>query len=117
MRELPDMRTLVTLAAIVTLAGLLFAAPSVAQAVEPGAKAVAPTDISAQSRARRTWPRILVQPRYYPYRRYHSLDPLPYDIEYSWPHARRECTARDVQEYRPSDTVGVPRMNCWWVRG
>jgi hypothetical protein len=120
MRELPAMRMLVTLAAIVTSWGLLFAAPSAAQTAAqtsaPDAKVAAPTDVSAQSRVRRTRPRILVQPRY-PYRRYHSLYPLPYDVEYPGPNARRECTARYVTEYRPSGTVVVPRMNCWWVRG
>src|SRR5882724_2234989 len=116
MRELPVMRMLMTLASILMLVGLLGANSSVAETLAPDAKATAPTDISAQSRVRRTRPRILVQPRY-PYRRYHSLYPLPYDIEYPGPNARRECTARYVTEYRPSGTVVVPRMNCWWVRG
>jgi hypothetical protein len=31
--------------------------------------------------------------------------------------AVRECTATYVQEYRPSGTVIVPRMNCYWRRG
>ena len=116
MRELPAMRMLVTLAVLLMSAGLLCAAPSAAQTRAPDAKAAVATDISAQSRVRRTRPRILVQPLY-PYRRYHSLYPLPYDIEYPGPNARRECTARYVTEYRPSGTVVVPRMNCWWVRG
>jgi hypothetical protein len=30
------------------------------------------------------------------------------------PNAKRECRARLVQEYRPSGTVIVPRMQCWW---
>ena len=114
------MRMLVTLAAIVTSWGLLLAVPSAAQTAAqaraaPDAKAAAATDFSAQRRVRpRT--RIRVQPLY-PYRRYHSLYPLPYDIEYPGPNARRDCTARYVTEYRPSGTVVVPRMNCWWVRG
>jgi hypothetical protein len=29
--------------------------------------------------------------------------------------ARRECRAWLAQEFRPSGTVIVPRMNCWWV--
>lgn len=111
------MRMFVTLAAIVTLAGSLSVAPAMAEIKTRDVKAAAPTDISAQSRVRRTRPRILVQPRYYPYRHYHSLYPLPYDVEYPGPNARRECTARYVTEYRPSGTVVVPRMNCWWVRG
>jgi hypothetical protein len=31
--------------------------------------------------------------------------------------AVRECSATYVQEYRPSGTVIVPRMNCYWRRG
>ena len=113
------MRMLVTLAAIVTSLELLSAVPSAAQTAAPAhapdAKAAAATDFSAQRRVRpRT--RIRVQPLY-PYRRYHSFYPLPYDIEYPGPNARRDCTAHYVTEYRPSGTVVVPRMNCWWVRG
>jgi hypothetical protein len=33
------------------------------------------------------------------------------------PNAVRSCTATYVQEYRPSGTVIVPRMNCFWRRG
>ena len=33
------------------------------------------------------------------------------------PNAVRDCTANLVQEYRPSGTVIVPRMNCYWRRG
>jgi hypothetical protein len=65
------------------------------------------TDISAQRRFKRL--RIYpndqpgpdgVYPRYYPGR-----------------NAVRDCTATYVQEYRPSGTVIVPRMNCYWRRG
>lgn len=64
------------------------------------------TDISAQSSGR---PRVRiyrdddtrgVYPRYNP-----------------GPNAVRDCTANLVQEYRPSGTVIVPRMNCYWRRG
>jgi hypothetical protein len=41
-----------------------------------------------------------VYPRYYPGR-----------------NAVRECSATYVQEYRPSGTVIVPRMNCFWRPG
>jgi len=30
------------------------------------------------------------------------------------PNAKRECEARLVEQYRPSGTVIVPVMNCWW---
>ena len=110
------MRRIVTLAAIAAFGGLLVAAsPTAAEMAQPSAGAQTATDFSAQSRPRaRT--RIRVQ-KYYPYRRWHSLYPLPYDIEYPGPNAKRACTARYVQEYRPSGTVVVPRMSCWWVRG
>jgi len=109
------MRGIVTFAAIAAFGVLLFSAsPGTAETAPPDA-ATAATEFSSQSRARpRT--RIRVQ-KYYPYRRYHSLYPLPYDIEYPGPNAKRACTARYVQEYRPSGTVVVPRMSCWWVRG
>lgn len=109
------MRRIVTLAAIAALAGLLAGgSPAAAETAQPSAGTQGATDLSAQSRPRaRT--RIRVQ-KYYPYRRWHALYPLPYDIEYPGPNARRDCSVRYVQEYRPSGTVIVPRMNCWWVR-
>jgi hypothetical protein len=104
------------LAAIAALGGLLFAvSPAAAETARPPAGVETATDFSAQSRPRaRT--RIRVQ-KYYPYRRFHALYPLPYDVEYPGPNARRDCSVRYVQEYRPSGTVIVPRMSCWWVRG
>jgi hypothetical protein len=33
------------------------------------------------------------------------------------PNAVRDCTATYVQEYRPSGTVIVPRVNCFWRPG
>ena len=109
------MRRIVTLAAIAALAGLLSAVLSAAAETVRPAGAQTATDFSAQSRPRaRT--RIRVQ-KSYPYRRWHSVYPVPYDIEYPGPNARRDCSVRYVQEYRPSGTVVVPRMSCWWVRG
>lgn len=74
--------------------------PRVSQA-QPG------SDLSAQSRRPRARVRIYrnddergVYPRYNP-----------------GPNAVRECTANLVQEFRPSGTVIVPRMNCFWRRG
>ena len=109
------MRRIVTLAAISALGGLLLSvSPGAAETAAPISRT--PTDISAQSRTQKPRTRIRVQPLY-PYRRFHSLYPLPYDVEYPGPNARRDCSVRYVQEYRPSGTVVVPRMNCWWVRG
>ena len=33
------------------------------------------------------------------------------------PDAVRECNATYVQEFRPSGTVIVPHMSCYWRRG
>ncbi|NEW88536.1 MULTISPECIES: hypothetical protein [Rhodopseudomonas] len=87
--------------------GLPTAASAQAQQAAP-ASAERSTDFSAQERARP--PRRLpiyprddgdgVVPRYDPGR-----------------NAVRDCSATYVQEYRPSGTVIVPRMNCFWRRG
>ncbi len=55
--------------------------------------------------------------RIYPYRPY---DYWPHDVYPRHdlpPDAVRECNATYVQEYRPSGTVIVPRMSCYWRRG
>jgi hypothetical protein len=45
-----------------------------------------------------------------------------YDLDSIYPHynpgpnAVRVCNAHYVQEYRPSGTVIVPRMSCYWQR-
>ncbi len=64
-------------------------------------------DVSAQTRRARPRVRIYrnedergVYPRYNP-----------------GPNAVRDCTAHLVQEFRPSGTVIVPRMNCFWRPG
>ena len=40
-----------------------------------------------------------------------------YPRYYPGPNAVRDCTATYVEEYRPSGTVIVPRMNCFWRPG
>jgi hypothetical protein len=66
--------------------------------------------------ARRARPQIRVRPRY-PYRRYHSAYPLPYENEYPGPNEVRQCVDWYATERRASGTVIVPRMRCWWVPG
>ena len=68
-------------------------------------------DISAQRRIRRPPTRIRVYPRYVP-----AADGV-YPRYYPGPNAVRDCTATYVQEFRPSGTVIVPRMNCFWRPG
>lgn len=114
------MRMPVTFAAIVMTAGLFWSAPGMTQGNMAQSNAPDPsvtaTQNQMQPRVKRVRPRILVQPRY-PYSRYHSVYPRPYDVESPGPHAKRDCSVRYVSEYRPSGTVVVPRMSCWWVRG
>jgi hypothetical protein len=114
------MQGLAAVASVTILGSFLVAAPALAAPPHTGenAKPAALTDISAQSRPRRARTRIRVTPLSpYPYRTFHSPYPLPYTYEYPGPGATRDCQARLVQEWRPSGTVIVPRMTCWWVRG
>ncbi|MBS0248962.1 MAG: hypothetical protein JSR61_20295 [Proteobacteria bacterium] len=65
------------------------------------AVAVMPALAQSQQRtevAQATRPRIVITPRRH--------EPGP--------NAKRECEARLVQQHRPSGTVIVPVMNCWW---
>jgi hypothetical protein len=84
-------------------------APSVMRVVQasPPVAAEAP----AQSRTRRPLRRVPVYPRYQP-----EPDGV-YPRYYPGPNAVRDCTATYVQEYRPSGTVIVPRMSCFWRPG
>jgi len=78
----------------------------VAQASQPDA-----VEVPVERRVRRPPPRLRVFPRYAP-----EADGV-YPRYYPGPNAVRECNATYVQEYRPSGTVIVPRMNCYWRRG
>jgi len=40
-----------------------------------------------------------------------------YPRYYPGPNAVRDCSATYVQEFRPSGTVIVPRMSCFWRPG
>jgi hypothetical protein len=66
------------------------------------------TDVSSQQR--RSPRRVRIYPR--------GVNPDEVYPRYNpGPNAVRDCTATYVQEYRPSGTVIVPRMNCFWRRG
>jgi hypothetical protein len=95
------------------LTGPALAAPPERDA---SARSAGGVELSAQSRPRRARPQLRVVPRF-PYRRYHSPYPLPYDFEYPGPNAVRHCVDWYAAEHRPSGTVIVPRMRCWWERG
>jgi len=69
---------------------------------------VAPQDEFAPRRLHRPRTRI----RVYPYYEQEGVNPR----YYPGPNAVRVCNATYVQEYRPSGTVIVPRMSCYWTR-
>ena len=96
------------LAAAVSSSGPVKAQPATQIAQEVSQPA---TDLSAQRRGVERPPtRLRIHPRpddgYDVYPRY-----------YPGPNAVRDCTATYVQEFRPSGTVIVPRMHCFWRRG
>jgi hypothetical protein len=106
---------IVTAAICVACAGIFLATAASAQAqaapsVVRTAQASQPiTEASAQRR--RALRRLPIYPRY-------QADPDGVYPRYNpGPNAVRDCTATYVQEYRPSGTVIVPRMNCFWRRG
>ena len=70
------------------------------------------TEASAQRRVRRPVTRLRVYPNYGP-----EIYDDVYPRYFPGRNAVRDCTATYVQEYRPSGTVIVPHMNCYWRRG
>ena len=67
---------------------------------------------STQPPVRRSPKRLPIYPRYY------QAEPDGvYPRYYPGPNAVRVCNATYVQEYRPSGTVIVPRVNCTWRPG
>jgi hypothetical protein len=106
-----------TAALWVALAGAVFlpAAEAGAQTAPAGvrvAQASSPAaDPSVPPRARRPLRRLPIYPR-----EQGGPDEV-YPRYYPGPNAVRDCTATYVQEYRPSGTVIVPRMNCFWRPG
>jgi hypothetical protein len=109
----------VAMAAVAIVGVSLFAVAPVLAADEgaassrAGAATRSATEAYAQSRART---RIRVSPRCY-YRTRALTYPPPYECEAPGPGFVRQCNSWLVQEARPSGTVIVPRMECWWERG
>lgn len=94
------------------IGALLLPGATRAQSVAPGGTSAmtARTDVSAQSQ--RPPRRIQIYPR----RSGHwQPDVVPRDNP--GPDAVRVCNATYVEEARPSGTVIVPRMSCYWRRG
>ncbi len=96
--------------------------------VVTGAYWIMPGDVEAQSAPTYVRPAQAGAPEQpVPYRQpqtrlrvYPRSDYWPDDVYPRYnpgPNAVRECNATYVQEYRPSGTVIVPRMHCWWRPG
>ena len=97
-----------TLAAAALASPAVNAQPVAAQSQVREAQNGVSTEFSAQRRTRRI--------QIYPRREGHwQPDVVPhYD---PGPNAVRVCNAQYVQEFRPSGTVIVPHMSCYWRRG
>lgn len=98
--------TMLAMAAAIAGAGLLFnAGPSPAQTA-PGSASSSTAANAAEFSAQRRRPR-----------REPTRLRIYRDFSYPGPNAVRDCEARYVQEFRPSGTVIVPRVNCFWRPG
>lgn len=94
-------------AAILLLPGTTLSVRSAqAQSAARSTDHALPSDMPAQTRKRR--PRVRI---------YREDERGVYPSYNPGPGAVRDCTATYVQEFRPSGTVIVPRMNCYWRRG
>jgi hypothetical protein len=111
------MMRMMTVALLAASAGLFLLQGAQAQSAPSGmrtAQSSQPmaTELSSQRRVRRPPTRLRVYPT-------DQGDPW-YDVYpryFPGRNAVRDCTATYVQEFRPSGTVIVPRMNCYWRRG
>jgi hypothetical protein len=89
-----------------------------ASAQTADAKPVADRDLQAyaQAQPKRARTRIRVSPRCRVQTQ--TLEyPPPWDCNAPGPGYVRNCTARLVQENRPSGPTIVPVTTCWWQRG
>lgn len=80
-----------------------------AQTAGPEVRLAQATSPDAPPPRKRPPARLRVTPYYTPDGVYPRYNPGP--------DAVRECNATYVEEYRPSGTVIVPRMSCYWRRG
>jgi hypothetical protein len=97
--------TMAALGCALVLGGL----PTTGSAQAQTAMQVAQSDGDISAQPRRPRPRVRI------YRNEDSRGVYP---RYNpGPNAVRDCTAHLVQEFRPSGTVIVPRMDCFWRPG
>jgi hypothetical protein len=87
----------------------LFCASAKAEMPGPEIRLAQATSPDAPPPHRRPSARLRVTP-------YENPDGV-YPRYYPGPDAVRECNVAYVQEFRPSGTVIVPHMSCYWRRG
>lgn len=97
------------LAAILVGLGCAMAWPAERAAAQSSSGGVKLAQALPQETVRRRPPRIRVTPYYQEQGVAPHYNPGP--------DAKRVCDAHYEQEYRPSGTVIVPRMRCYWTRG
>ena len=95
-----------------TFAGMFLSTGASAQA-QTARSGIQLAQASQPTAAQRRKPSIRL--RVYP--RYQGEPDDVYPRYFPGRNAVRDCTATYVQERRPSGTVIVPRMNCFWRRG
>jgi hypothetical protein len=113
------MKRIVTAATVAAFAGMFLAAGASAQAQ------TAPSGTGSEIRLAQASPPVAgpsaqrrrpnIRLRVYP--RYEGEPDGVYPRYFPGRNAVRDCSATYVQEYRPSGTVIVPRMNCFWRPG
>ena len=86
-----------------------FVGPAQAQTAAPEIRLAQAGSPDAPPPRKRPQTRLRVTPYYSPDGVYPRYNPGP--------DAVRECNATYVQEFRPSGTVIVPHMSCYWRRG
>ena len=86
-----------------------FCVPAEAQTAAPEIRLAQAASPDAPPPRKRPQTRLRVTPYYSPDGVYPRYNPGP--------DAVRECNATYVQEFRPSGTVIVPHMSCYWRRG
>ena len=99
-----------TAGAAIILSMLVISPVSIARAeqAEPAIRLAQAAPPDAPRRVYRPQARLRVTPNYDSDTIYPHYNPGP--------NAVRVCNAHYVQEYRPSGTVIVPRMSCYWQR-
>jgi hypothetical protein len=110
-RQMQKTATLTILALAAAGFGIAAVSDACAQTA-PGASEVS-TPSRPPARART---RITVSPAY-PYRTYSTTYPTPYKYEAPGPGYVRQCASWLAKDYRPSGTVIMPGMRCWWQPG